>query len=247
MNVFNRIAMIVAILLGLAILGVMLARPLDVLQVTRDEIGLFEESLFSYEFFYAFTAACVSVGLVFLVLLWLEVRRPRYRMVRIRSSGGGDARLSIESVAQNLEFRIDELPGVRKVRPKIISRGGDVEVAIALDTSPTVNIPALTAQISDLCQEIIQGQLGLKLRGKVRLNIHHEPYPRGMAPVPGASAQSAAPLARSQEWPRGPIASAGSRGAASVAPAAEVGPTFETKPDDAAPAEGTASERSNAR
>jgi len=247
MNVFNRIAMIVAILLGLAVLGVTLARPLDALQVARGEIGLFEESLFSNEFYYAFAAACVVAGLVLLVLLWLEVRRPRYRMVRIRSSGGGDARLSIESVAQNLEYRIDELPGVRKVRPRIISRGGDVEVAIALDTSPTVNVPALTAQISDLCQEIIQGQLGLKLRGKVRLNIHHEPYPRGMAPVPGASAQSAAPLAGAQEWPRAPIASVGSRRAASAAPAAEVGPTFETKPADAAPAEGTASEGSNAR
>jgi hypothetical protein len=77
---------------------------------------------------------------------------------------------------------VDELAGVRKVKTRITSRGKDVDVALDLDTSPSVNIPVLTDQIIGLCHDIVEGQLGIQIHGRPILNIKHEPYPRGTMP-----------------------------------------------------------------
>ncbi len=240
MNIFNRIMMILLILLGLAVLGFMLYASMYVqlLDVAREELDFFKESLLSDTlFYYAFVAACLLVGLVLLVLFVLEVRRPRYKMVRIKSAGGGDARLAVQSVAQSLEYRIDELPGVRAVQPRIISRGGDVEVMIGLDTSPSVNIPVLTAQISDLCQEIVESQLGLKLHGRVRLNIRHEPYARGTTPARGRPVQAVTPATAMQGWASVAAATAEPRPVAPAMPPVQPEPVSKAEPASAPIAE----------
>ncbi|MBC7236858.1 MAG: hypothetical protein H5T69_13545 [Chloroflexi bacterium] len=82
-----------------------------------------------------------------------------------------------------MEYRIDELPGVRSANTHIVSRGRDVDVAIDLDTSPSVNIPVLTDQIVNLAHEIVEKQLGVKIHGKVNIRVRHEPYPRGTMPT----------------------------------------------------------------
>ncbi|MGC9361112.1 MAG: hypothetical protein ACP5G7_12220, partial [Anaerolineae bacterium] len=60
--------------------------------------------------------------------------------------------------------------------------GNSVKVQLDLDTSPSVNIGLLTDQIVDMVHDIVEGQLGLKIAGKVRVNVHHEPYPKGTMP-----------------------------------------------------------------
>jgi hypothetical protein len=129
---------------------------------------------------------------ILLVLLWLELRRPRRKTVRVKTQGGGNAHLDVQSVVQSLEYRIDELPGVRQVRPRILSHGRDIEVVLDLDTSPSVNIPTLTDQIVGLTNDIVEGQLGLKIRSRVRVNIRHEPYPRGTMPSTATVSKEAA-------------------------------------------------------
>jgi hypothetical protein len=186
MNVFNRIVVIVAILVGLSLLMLALTFPVSVIQFAqgaKEWVDIVAQGMLDRVYYTSFVIASVVVIVILLLLLWMEVRRPRSRMVRIRSKGNGDAHLSIQSVVQGLEYRIDELPGVRKVQPRIVSRGGDVEVTLQLDTSPTVNNARLAEQVAALCQQIIETQLGLKLRGRVRLSIYHEPYPQGTGPA----------------------------------------------------------------
>ena len=185
MNVLNRIVMVVGIVLGLALSIWVMVMPLDAAYIARANVEYFEASLFDDQFFFLFLVGVGVAEFLLLVLLWLEVRRPRRKTVRIKTQGGGRAELGIESVGQSLEFRIDELAGVRKVQPRVTSRGRDVEVRIDLDTSPSVNIPVLTDQIVDLCHDIVEGQLGVRIHNKVRVNIKHEPYPRGTMPVAG--------------------------------------------------------------
>ena len=185
MNVFNRILAVLAILVALAVVLLVMLYPLDAVDVVKANLDQFEESLFDNQFFYLFLAVSGAVELLLLVLLWLEVRRPRRRTVRVKTKEGGRAQLGIESVSQSLEYRIDELAGVRRVAPHVVSRGRDVDVIIELDTSPSVNIPVLTDQIMDLCHDIVEGQLGVKIHGKPDIRITHEPYPRGTMPSTG--------------------------------------------------------------
>lgn len=211
MNTFNRIVMAFAILvLMAAVIGLVLS-PLDAVSVVRLGVDAFEQSLFvarSYNTFLIVSGAILLLALVFLVL---ELRRPRRRMVRIKTEGRGNAQLNVESVTQSLEYRVDELAGVRHVRTHVDSRGSDVNVALDLDTSPSVNIPALTEQVVALAHDIVEGQLGLKIHGQVRVNIKHEPYPRGTMPVRSVQERDAGPrsalvepvLPRAAERPSG--------------------------------------------
>jgi len=134
-----------------------------------------------------------AAALILLVLLILEIRKTRKKAVRIRTEGNGRARIGVDSVMQSLAYRIDELPGVRDAKPRVTSRGNDVDIAIDLHTSPTVNVPGVTAQIVNLAHEIIETQLGVKIHGKVQVNVAHEPFPRGtMAPAAAPTAPSGA-------------------------------------------------------
>ncbi len=183
MNTFNRIVMVLGILFWIAVVTYVVLLPLDAVGVARLGLDVFEQSLFDDQFFTIFLAVSGGILFLMLVLLVLELRRPRRRTVRIKTQGRGNAQLDVESVTQSLEYRVDELAGVRQVRTHIRSRGKDVDVSLDLDTSPSVNIPVLTDQVVSLAQDIVEGQLGLKIHGQVRVNIKHEPYPRGTMPV----------------------------------------------------------------
>ncbi|MEA3407214.1 MAG: alkaline shock response membrane anchor protein AmaP [Chloroflexota bacterium] len=182
MNIFNRVIMVLAIIVALAVVAFIMIRPLWAVDLVRLGLGYFEQVIFDEQLFYIFLAVTGGLGVILLILLWLELRRRSKNFVEVDIEGGGKARLSIASVAQSVEYRIDELPGVRKVKPKIKSRGRDLDVTIDLDTSPSVNIPVLSAKVVDLCRDILEGQLGVKIHNKVQVNIKHEPYPRGTMP-----------------------------------------------------------------
>ena len=182
MNVFNRIVIVLGILVWLAILFFVAAQPLETVDLVKFNFDYFGTALLDLQIYYAFLGVVGGLALLLLVLLWLEVRRPKRKVVRIKTTKGGKAYLGVQSVTQSLEYRIDELAGVRQVRPHITSLGRDVKVVIDLDTSPSVNIPVLTDQIVDLCHDIVEGQLGVKIHGKVEVDVSHAPYPRGTMP-----------------------------------------------------------------
>ena len=202
MRVFNRIVMIIGILLLLFVALVLMIRPLEAVDWLRMGLNYLEESIFDATFFNIYLAVLAGIVLLLLILLWLEIRRPRRKTVRIKTQGGGTAELSTQSVAQSLEYRIDELAGVRNVETHVKSRGRNVEIDIDLDTSPSVNIPVLTDQVMDLAREIVEKQLGVPIHGGVNLRVRHEPYPRGTMPVSGAMGDDAlVPPGRSRSKP----------------------------------------------
>jgi len=184
-NVFNRIVMVIVILALLFLVLFVMIRPLDAVAIARANLDYFEQGLFDNQFFLWFLIVLGVAEFILLVLFYLELKQRRRKTVRVKTKAGGNAQLGVQSVAESLEYRIDELAGVRQVRPRIISRGRDVEVAVDLDTSPSVNIPVLTDQITELCRDIVTRQLGVKIKGKVKINVKHEPYPKGTMPTTG--------------------------------------------------------------
>lgn len=184
MNVFNRIVMIILIIALIAGGVYLLLRPMDVLNFGASGIKVLQDQVYSSRFFLFFAIGVGILLFILLLLFWLEVKRVHFRVARVQTKGKSNAWLGIQSIAQSLEYRIDELAGVRSVKPKVTSFGRDVEVFIGLDASPAVNVVALTDQVTQVCSDVIETQLGLKIRGKVLIHVSQEPYPR--APLTGS-------------------------------------------------------------
>ena len=236
MNVFNRVAMVLIILALFALVVLLVLFPRDVALLIQNAMANTLELLNIGQFFIVFVAICAIVLLVLLVFLWLELRHPQQKMVRISAAKSGNAQLGIQSVASSLENRIDELSGVRKAEAQVTSHGKDVDVLLNLDTSPSVNVPMLSDQIVELTRNIVETQLGLKIRGKVHINIRHEPYPRGAMLTPAASVGTNSPLARPQE----PIAAAQEPVAIEKTWETDQAEVVETREEPQSPAQGEA-------
>jgi hypothetical protein len=185
-NIFNRIVMVLLIVLSIALVAFIMIRPDLASDAVNRGVAFFDANITDTGGWFSrwFLPIGAAVLLLLLVLLYLEIRKPQHKAVHIQTQDGGYARLDIASVAQSVDYRVDELAGVRKVKTRISSRGKDIDVVVDLDTSPSVNIPVLTDQIIEMTHEIIEGQLGVRIHRRPVINIRHEPYPRGTMPTP---------------------------------------------------------------
>jgi hypothetical protein len=133
------------------------------------------------------------------LLLWLELRRPRGKAVRVRKVSGEEAKVTTDSIAQRLTYNIDQLSEVISVKPKITARGKGVQVRLNVETGPEIDVPAKTEEISRVAREVIEERMGLKLAGKLEINIKHAPYPKGWTgvkktPAPDSGYEESIPL-----------------------------------------------------
>jgi uncharacterized alkaline shock family protein YloU len=116
-------------------------------------------------------------------ILWLEVRRPRARTIKVQKVSGGEAELTADSIAQRLEFNIDQLADVVKVKPVISSGRRGVRVDLELETSPEIEVPMKTEEVQQLTKDIVENRMGLKLES-VHVLIRHAPYPKTPQTMP---------------------------------------------------------------
>jgi hypothetical protein len=78
------------------------------------------------------------------------------------------------------------------------ARGGRVRVKLEVVTSPYVQVPERVAQIVEVVKGVVEGEMGLKLKGKPDINIQHASYqavppPREAPPKEAAPAQPPRP------------------------------------------------------
>ena len=179
MNAFNRIIVILLLVISLVVLGVVLFLSvvrLDASLTTLSNVLVFVRSEQASFYWMLFS---VAVGLLLaacLLLLWLEIRRPRARAVEVQEIANGGARVAIDSIIQRLEYNIDRLQDVVSVRPQVKAKGSGVDVLVKLETAPEIDVPMKTEEIVQLTREVIEDQMGLKLHN-VQVEITHAPYP----------------------------------------------------------------------
>ncbi|NLD43393.1 MAG: hypothetical protein GX657_07855 [Chloroflexi bacterium] len=245
MRVYNRVVVTLASVLVAVVAVVFLITPARVLNTLDNTLTRFTGGVTGGGAYWTVTViVAVLVVLLALAVVALEVTPRRQQRVRIRAQGRGNARLRVDSVAQTLEYRIDELEGVRKVVPRLTSHGKDIAVLLEVDASPNANVPALSDLIIDRTIRILEGELGLQIHGRVNLDISHEPYPviPGVAPVIGyAAGRAEAPAVSSAAAPAGEVAApvyapAKAEPSAGAPPAAHAAPSLRpwTEPAPAA-------------
>jgi hypothetical protein len=118
-----------------------------------------------------------AIVVLCLILLWLELRRPRKRSIRVQKVAGGEAHIAIDSIAQRLAYNIDQLPDVISVSPRIEGHSRGVDIDLLLETSPEVDVPMKTEEVLQVTKEVIEDKMGLKM-GKAQVKIKHAPYPK---------------------------------------------------------------------
>lgn len=183
MNTFNRVVVVLTLLAIMIISAIFFIIPLPTLGTVIPFLQRLNTNLAAMTGTRALVRVAVGLVFTFLVwlfcaaLLWLEVRRPRARTIKVQKVSGGEAELAADSIATRLEYNIGQLADVHKVKPTISSGRKGVHVALDLETSPEIEVPMKTEEVQQLAREIIEDRMGLKL-DTVRVIIRHAPYSR---------------------------------------------------------------------
>jgi hypothetical protein len=205
MNVFNRLVMIVLLVVSMIVLPVVLvlvpARPDMVIIIGQQGLNRLTAMSGQNQLLFILGGASLAV-LIFVVcglLLWLELRRPYGKVVRIHKVSGDAAKVTTDSIARRLEYNIDQLADVVSVKPKVAARGKGVQVRLDVETGPEIDVPAKTEEISKAAREVIEERMGLKLAGKIEIHIKHAPYSKDWAvmkktPAPDIGHKEPVPL-----------------------------------------------------
>jgi hypothetical protein len=193
MNIFNKVVTILLLLALIPAITIALIVPRESAQVLANYFTDLEGQLSS-----SYTALNLAIRIIIAVvvdallvlLLYLEVRRTAVSGVPLQEITGGEALISLESIVDRLKYRVDGLPGVLDVEPRVRPRAGAVEVALDIEMAATAEMQADAETISTVARRVVEEEIGLKLRGKPRLNIHTVAFP---GPVRGAEDRETRP------------------------------------------------------
>ncbi len=205
MNIFNRLVVIVLLVVSMIVLPVVLVlvpARLDIVTTIGEEgLSRLADIGGQNQILFILGGASLAV-LTFIIcglLLWLELRRPHGKVVRIQKVSGDEAKVTTDSIARRLEYNIDQLAEVISVKPKVMAKGKGVHVRLNVETSPEIDVPAKTEEISKVAREVIEERMGLKLVGKLEISIKHVPYPKDWSvvkktPAPDSGHEESIPL-----------------------------------------------------
>jgi hypothetical protein len=193
-NTFNRVVMILLILAAFFVVTIGLFVPAESLAVIR---GVADNTLRTLnrirpEFVLPFRAllilCAVFIDVLLISLLVLQVRGPARHTLRVQRVGGGEVVVTAESLAERLQYQIDQLADVIGVKARVTPRGGGVDVEVSLQTGADVNVPEKAEQVLQVTRQVVEDKMGLKLARKPRVNIHAMPTPgvpaRAITPRP---------------------------------------------------------------
>jgi hypothetical protein len=179
-NVFNRLVVILLLLALMIGLTVFLVVPKPVLSVIQEGAGNLVAELDRFNDLFLLAVGVILalvIDLIGLLVLYLEIRRPRVKAIKVQKVSGGDAVVEVESIAQRVSYHVDQLADVISVRPAISARGGGVEVELDVEISPQIDIPMKDEEIRQVTSQVVEEQMGLKLRG-IRPKFRDGPYPK---------------------------------------------------------------------
>jgi uncharacterized alkaline shock family protein YloU len=175
MNLFNRVVTILLFVTLMIAVPILMILPTQIAGLVQQYLEVVSSGLSVFH-----RAVLVMLGIISFIIcglvLYLEFRRPARKMVRLESATGGEVELAVESIAQRLEYRVDQLPDVVRVRPEVKPRRKSVDVELNLETTPDIDVPMKTEEVYQVAREVIEERMGLKLR-KIKVNIKHAPYP----------------------------------------------------------------------
>jgi hypothetical protein len=189
MLLFNRIVTTLLLLSFIPVLAVGLIAPEQGIEFWRGVLDWIESQLdpspSTGMIALRILLALLLIGLL-AFLIYLELRRPNVSSVRVHQVEGGEAQIVVESVVDRLAYQVDQLPGVLSVTPTVVPGRRGVEVFMDVEMAVDGTLAANIEEVSAIVRRVVEGDLGLRLKGKPKLNLRTVAYPDSL---PGAVPQ----------------------------------------------------------
>lgn len=174
MNTLNRVVIVVLVLLvGLAC-NVTLAIPVRILSAAAQQQAALVDYINNLNF-YLRVGVCVLIALaldiVFVLLLVVELRRPKTRAIRVEQAAGGVVEVSIGSIADRLKYEVERLQGVLRSKSKVSGKRRGVRVELDVDIATGLEVPTKAEQIVETARQVVEEKMGLKLARPPKVNL----------------------------------------------------------------------------
>ena len=116
-------------------------------------------------------AACASIVVAWIGLRWLlgQVASPTVSRIPVRADGPGRTELSAPGATAALARDIEDYPGVRAVRARMVSDHPSPEVEITVDVHDDADVPAVRRRVEEHALPRFRGALEVQ---DVRARLH---------------------------------------------------------------------------
>ncbi len=199
MNTFNRVVIVVLLLISIPLMSMIFVIPHSVLYNTGTWIRDLGEQLWNIRPILRLPIG-ILLALIFdglaALLIYFEVRRKRQRFIRVEELSGGLATLSVESITQQLQYRLDPLPNVIKVAPDIKAKGNKVHATIDVTVATGANVPQMATELVEQVKQVLKGDLGLSIADEPQIRMRVAPRPAGRGAAKPRKPQEFKPTSR---------------------------------------------------
>ena len=213
MNVINRIIMVILLLGLILVLTATLIIPDQILSVVGQFMVDWGQYFAWVDQQQQLLRLGISIGLAFLVdlflalLIFLEVKPKRKRFMKVEQVSGGKATVSMDSIARQLHYKLDSLPGVVKVTPTIQPKGDKIQARLDVEVTRELAVPQMADQLISAAKQAITDDLGLVIAGdpQVRLKVIDGVRHRTVVPAQPKSSSVLAGSSETADSPPVPI------------------------------------------
>jgi hypothetical protein len=203
MNIFNRVVLVILLLVAMVLCTLVLVLPLSTLRTIAFQAGNLADLLERVR-----PIALLPIGILLalildlagVLLIILEVRRPAAKSITVEQTSGGEVTLSIASIADQLKTEVGQLPDVLQARPRVSAKRNGVVVELDAKIAAEAGVPEKAERIVETMRRVVEQKMGLKLVRPPKVNIEAVRPAR-----PAATGQGAA-FAPQQSSPSGEMA-----------------------------------------
>ena len=151
MNIVNRVVIVILLLVAIVLCSVSLVGARRVLPAVAQQSAALADSVEELEWYRLELPGVVIaliVDLVLVLLIFLELRRPSRKAIRVEKTAGGEVQISVASIADRLRYEVDQLPGVLRTAPKVSGKRGGVVVEMETEVAAGINVPEESGRLS---------------------------------------------------------------------------------------------------
>jgi hypothetical protein len=212
MNAFNRILVVLLLVMSIPVCTLIFVVPIPVLQTVGESALALATSLEQMDWFVrapvGVLLALIS-AVVAIFMLVLEFRRPKAKSVRLQSVSGGQVEVSLKTITDRIAYDVDQLPGVLKTKPSASARKGGVVVEVDVNVAGDTDVPARAAQIVEVVRRAVEQRVGIKLAQppKVKVqaatspdDVQYPPIKSIPEPPPTSALENGGQLEATPDW-----------------------------------------------
>jgi hypothetical protein len=186
MNLVNRILVVIelvaAIVLSLVFIGLLLVNRAAIQNAVAPSLAIISAQAPN-------SSQVICLGILVLILafavllLLLELAPRGVHRLKVESVQGVEVLMSADALVQQLEYALDALSDVLKVRAQIVgtNKGKGVDVFVELWTTANADVKAKTEEAAGVARQVIEDKLGLQVgRIQIKLDQMKAPAKKGL-------------------------------------------------------------------